>query len=214
MLPLIISREIDMFDINFKDKDYTDNRSEDVHDWARTIGEEFETSEHFQKLNASEQESCSFLLDVFFGYCYSYCLVGPGKINNDVIDEMMLDVMPRKISGELETFEAFAPMMEQFLLWCEEKNYMRKTQAIRDHINKRSPEMIARSQDPNYWGMAKSMMMGGPVNFNLGNSYNVITGSDYESNNAPIQRETPKIGRNDACSCGSGKKYKKCCLEK
>ncbi len=28
------------------------------------------------------------------------------------------------------------------------------------------------------------------------------------------QRETPKIGRNDPCSCGSGKKYKKCCLGK
>lgn len=26
------------------------------------------------------------------------------------------------------------------------------------------------------------------------------------------KRETPKIGRNDPCSCGSGKKYKKCCL--
>jgi SEC-C motif-containing protein len=28
---------------------------------------------------------------------------------------------------------------------------------------------------------------------------------------APIVRESPKIGRNDPCSCGSGKKYKKCC---
>lgn len=27
----------------------------------------------------------------------------------------------------------------------------------------------------------------------------------------PIVREEPKIGRNDPCSCGSGKKYKKCC---
>jgi len=26
-----------------------------------------------------------------------------------------------------------------------------------------------------------------------------------------VQRETPKIGRNDPCPCGSGKKYKKCC---
>ncbi|MBW6502633.1 MAG: SEC-C domain-containing protein, partial [Bacteroidales bacterium] len=24
-------------------------------------------------------------------------------------------------------------------------------------------------------------------------------------------RATPKIGRNDPCPCGSGKKYKKCC---
>jgi len=29
--------------------------------------------------------------------------------------------------------------------------------------------------------------------------------------NDPIRRETPKIGRNDPCSCGSGKKFKKCC---
>ena len=27
----------------------------------------------------------------------------------------------------------------------------------------------------------------------------------------PILRDTPKIGRNDPCVCGSGKKYKKCC---
>lgn len=30
----------------------------------------------------------------------------------------------------------------------------------------------------------------------------------------PIVRSGPKIGRNDPCPCGSGKKYKKCCLEK
>jgi preprotein translocase subunit SecA len=27
----------------------------------------------------------------------------------------------------------------------------------------------------------------------------------------PIQRTQPKVGRNDPCPCGSGKKYKKCC---
>lgn len=27
----------------------------------------------------------------------------------------------------------------------------------------------------------------------------------------PAQRATPKVGRNDPCPCGSGKKYKKCC---
>ena len=25
-------------------------------------------------------------------------------------------------------------------------------------------------------------------------------------------REAPKVGRNDPCPCGSGKKFKKCCL--
>jgi len=27
----------------------------------------------------------------------------------------------------------------------------------------------------------------------------------------PVVREAPKVGRNDTCPCGSGKKYKKCC---
>jgi uncharacterized protein YecA (UPF0149 family) len=29
-----------------------------------------------------------------------------------------------------------------------------------------------------------------------------------------IQNKTPKLGRNDLCGCGSGKKNKKCCLRK
>jgi SEC-C motif-containing protein len=28
---------------------------------------------------------------------------------------------------------------------------------------------------------------------------------------APVTRSAPKVGRNDPCPCGSGKKYKKCC---
>lgn len=27
----------------------------------------------------------------------------------------------------------------------------------------------------------------------------------------PVTRESPKIGRNDTCPCGSGRKFKKCC---
>jgi preprotein translocase subunit SecA len=32
-----------------------------------------------------------------------------------------------------------------------------------------------------------------------------------EQHTAPFKREEPKVGRNDPCPCGSGKKYKKCC---
>jgi uncharacterized protein YecA (UPF0149 family) len=29
---------------------------------------------------------------------------------------------------------------------------------------------------------------------------------------APWKRKKPKVGRNERCPCGSGKKYKKCCI--
>jgi len=35
--------------------------------------------------------------------------------------------------------------------------------------------------------------------------------SKRKSAPAPIKRETPKLGRNDPCPCGSGKKFKQCC---
>ncbi len=28
-----------------------------------------------------------------------------------------------------------------------------------------------------------------------------------------LARKPPKVGRNDRCPCGSGRKFKKCCLE-
>ncbi|RME86363.1 MAG: preprotein translocase subunit SecA, partial [Zetaproteobacteria bacterium] len=36
-------------------------------------------------------------------------------------------------------------------------------------------------------------------------------GEDYAEEPKPVRRRTPKVGRNDPCPCGSGKKYKKCC---
>ena len=34
------------------------------------------------------------------------------------------------------------------------------------------------------------------------------TGGD--DSRKPVRRDEPKVGRNDPCPCGSGKKYKKC----
>ncbi len=39
-----------------------------------------------------------------------------------------------------------------------------------------------------------------------------INGIDNETtNHEPVKNEGPKVGRNDPCPCGSGKKYKNCC---
>jgi preprotein translocase subunit SecA len=36
-------------------------------------------------------------------------------------------------------------------------------------------------------------------------------GGDGTVKKEPVRRSSPKVGRNDPCPCGSGKKYKKCC---
>jgi hypothetical protein len=37
---------------------------------------------------------------------------------------------------------------------------------------------------------------------------------DEETDLLPFVKDEPKVGRNDSCPCGSGKKYKKCCMKK
>ncbi|MGZ3726797.1 MAG: YchJ family protein [Pseudobdellovibrio sp.] len=46
-----------------------------------------------------------------------------------------------------------------------------------------------------------------------GDSHTHKEGEGHQHHHKPqtVQRESPKIGRNDPCVCGSGKKYKKCC---
>jgi preprotein translocase subunit SecA len=36
-------------------------------------------------------------------------------------------------------------------------------------------------------------------------------GSELTLDLAPVRRDTPKVGRNEPCPCGSGKKFKNCC---
>jgi preprotein translocase subunit SecA len=36
---------------------------------------------------------------------------------------------------------------------------------------------------------------------------------DIPKENVPQPAKSDKIGRNDPCPCGSGKKYKKCCMK-
>jgi len=50
-------------------------------------------------------------------------------------------------------------------------------------------------------------------NPDFGDDFQVLdTVERGNSDSSTIRNETPHVGRNDPCPCGSGKKYKKCCL--
>ncbi|WP_404309207.1 preprotein translocase subunit SecA [Neorhodopirellula lusitana] len=40
------------------------------------------------------------------------------------------------------------------------------------------------------------------------------TGGEEDERTEPIRKDEPRIGRNSPCPCGSGKKYKSCCMRK
>ncbi len=45
----------------------------------------------------------------------------------------------------------------------------------------------------------------------MASTSNATPEKEVQSGDTTFKRETPKVGRNDPCPCGSGKKYKQCC---
>ncbi len=59
--------------------------------------------------------------------------------------------------------------------------------------------------EPGYYDKAEKEAATG---YGFDGSYDI---SDYGASVVQVVREGPKVGRNDPCPCGSGKKWKKCC---
>ncbi|MBF0412314.1 MAG: SEC-C domain-containing protein, partial [Desulfamplus sp.] len=76
-------------------------------------------------------------------------------------------------------------------------------QGLIDRIKEETLEILFRVQMVHHDDIQR---MQRPKNEKL-----ILSHSDESQVNEPVKRAEPKIGRNDPCPCGSGKKYKKCC---
>ncbi|MEW5907489.1 MAG: SEC-C metal-binding domain-containing protein [Elusimicrobiota bacterium] len=88
-------------------------------------------------------------------------------------------------------------------------------------LDKISPEILSQARTPQMRqmiiGVYRKMLADG-VDINDGHAVKkwlkkhpeVLQGGEVQKVET-VRREEPKIGRNDPCHCGSGKKYKKCC---
>ncbi len=75
-----------------------------------------------------------------------------------------------------------------------------KTDVVKILLNIRKQEgEVKRTQTVNITGQG------------LENSEMKTSSNKEQSTKAPVVNNTPKVGRNDDCPCGSGKKYKNCC---
>ncbi|MCA8990302.1 MAG: SEC-C domain-containing protein, partial [Planctomycetaceae bacterium] len=68
------------------------------------------------------------------------------------------------------------------------------------------------------WAMFQEGVEGDTDSFDFSSLKRMDDGCDdaayHLENTSTIRYESAKIGRNEACPCGSGKKYKKCCGRK
>ncbi|WP_333861443.1 SEC-C metal-binding domain-containing protein [Clostridium sp.] len=181
-----------------------------ISDWIN----EFKSTEHFNKMNDLEKENSEFVVEVFSDYMYEYEGLKPLEWDEVGLIDCCLNILPQKVSADADKFKCVSPVLESFFNFLDENKYVLNGKKLSKSVKQISRQIVKNAVDPNRWGMAKRFVMGAK---NRGiditdekemNQYML----DY-NNNKPIVNE-PKIGRNELCPCGSGKKYKKCCGNK
>jgi len=78
----------------------------------------------------------------------------------------------------------------------------------KDTVEKLFAVQIAKEQE------AKEMKMERKQTFVLSRGEAMQDGRTEDGKGVTVRRDGKKVGRNDPCPCGSGKKYKRCCLPK
>ena len=92
--------------------------------------------------------------------------------------------------------------------------FMSMTARIRTEVAKKLMQVQLEAEDEGERLMRQRMARRRAFNYGSGPSPQAAAASGSGGKVQTVRREGKKVGRNDPCPCGSGKKYKKCCMLK
>jgi preprotein translocase subunit SecA len=111
-----------------------------------------------------------------------------------------------------EAFEMFRNLIDEIDRETAARVYRMQVKApepTRDE-RRRQPELVASHADTTGMGIRAGEQQAGATGTG-GVEVSPMAEASERGKRKPVKRKTPKVGRNDPCPCGSGKKYKKCC---
>lgn len=186
--------------------------NENANMWSRNAG--FKSLVGLVALNQLQREELIEYLRALF---YS-----PLSNSEEFVTELIstaVDLYPEELLPEID--QAFeAGKVDTWVVnkkWIERVLAQGKAQCLLDYVYKDHFHLpIDDVEEAMGWmqGFHQHRHTAGRNNFEEEYEDNFNDGRDfYLEPVTTYTRETPKVGRNEPCPCGSGKKFKKCCLE-
>jgi hypothetical protein len=199
--------------------------AERARDWA--IG--FLTSPIAQTLPAGLRDDA---YTIVYGLLYSSLArldKEPAEWDESTLRQLLPLIMPEMIPADRSLLEKIAPVTEALLYWLGFEGLLDDADALIASVRGLSEYIVAMGMDPQRWGPAKrAMMQARQASPNVVESESAGAFPVEQTAESlpealpdrpppqakepplPISEYSPKVGRNDPCPCGSGKKYKKC----
>jgi hypothetical protein len=158
----------------------------------------------------------------------------PRDWDEATLREILLDFMPRDMPADREMLGKIVPITEAFLYWLRSEGVLPDADELAAAVRQWSDQIIAAGMDPKNWGPVKTFIMetrkAGADAMSKNRVMEFFTRKITEFTEAveslpeplepapqpkkelpiPIVEHTPRVARNAPCSCGSGRKYKKC----
>lgn len=122
------------------------------------------------------------------------------------------------IEYKREAFELFEELQDKIAQETIQKlAQVQITAPTRERMPRRRPmvrPLAMRHDEASAIAAASAASQASAMAGEAGSAYSAGPAQPVQEKVAPIHRAHPKVGRNDPCPCGSGKKYKHCCYPK
>jgi len=219
-----------------KDKNagITDHEEFDIQQYkASKLTWRFLRSIDVSETSGSCYEDAGFIIGSLLDYAWTYESTAVEELNEQVLEEVLFSIFPRKMAAGEDLFKNVAPVTAAFLSWIEKQGILLKGRKLAAKVVGWAEEIVRKGIDPSNWGMGKSFTMKAEANgvdvtdqkelqrymiqYNLKmlqekQITRSMPGDSFDDElPVPISEIPAKVGRNEPCPCGSGKKYKKCC---
>jgi len=123
------------------------------------LTQNFFRSPFAEKIADINQADANFIIEMFVEYAMNYRDEMLEDWTKYTIDEICLDVIPRKVSTEAETFEIMGKVLKHYFDFLAAERFI-KNRTLGNYVYSKRKIIYDKSQNPANWGMAKSMMMG------------------------------------------------------
>jgi len=200
------------------DKNFSDVSLNSVNETVAGYIDEFKKTPLYFKLKPKEKDNTESVITSFSDMMYRYFLMIPFNWNARRVVECLTEVMPAKVVASDAYFKTVEPVMIAFMTFCGDKNYVADGKTIARRLFGITDSIIDEAHEEDHFGIAKSL-----INEARNKGVSLSNEKGLESFIKEYSREkgdlyhpetsskSEKLGRNDPCPCGSGKKYKKCC---
>lgn len=122
--------------LNTKDEEFCDDSHHALMEWSEDILERFLGSSVCASWKNSKKDIAGFFIHGFIDYAYGYHLAKPFQYDASLIENMCLDILPRKMSTNAKDFKEVAPVLSAFFEWCEIEGILKNTKALRNRLEK------------------------------------------------------------------------------